>query len=351
MSATCVHPDQVELVEALASGAAVGEPAPLRRLDTHMSHVFLGAEHVYKLKRAVHHPFADFSTLSQRYAACQAELRLNRRLAPTLYEAVAPVRRGADGQIRLGGAGVTLDYVVVMRRFADGALLDEIAQAGTLTDVQIVEAVDVIVRFHADLPAHYEIGRAADYQRTLAGLRETETAGAARLGVTTGSDALFAGLGEALTRQAPVIEARRRAGWVREGHGDLHLRNICLFEGRVTPFDALEFDPALSTTDVLYDLAFLLMDLRVRGLTGLAELAEARYWAISGQTPAKPLLQVFMALRATVRMAVATEAGDLTAAALYRRFAEQALDPPSSALAASRPSQPDHTVTDFSCPA
>jgi aminoglycoside phosphotransferase family enzyme len=351
MSTTSVHPDQAELVEALASGAAMGEPEPLRRLDTHMSHVFLGAEHVYKLKRAIRHPFADLSTLSRRYAACQAELRLNRRLAPTLYEAVAPVRRAADGQIRLGGPGVTLDYVVVMRRFPDGALLDEIAQAGALTERQILEAVDIIAHFHAGLPAHHEMGHAADYQRTLAGLRDTEAAGAARLGVTTGSDALFARLGEALAQQAPLIETRREAGWVREGHGDLHLRNICLFEGRVTPFDALEFDPALSITDVLYDLAFLLMDLRVRGLVRLAELAEARYWAISGQAPAKVLLQVFMALRATVRMAVATEAGDLTDAALYRHFAEQALAAPSPALNAARALQPDRTVKDFPCPA
>ncbi|CAN5116212.1 hypothetical protein BH10PSE4_BH10PSE4_35290 [soil metagenome] len=347
MAATSVHPDQAELVRALASGAASGEAGPLRRLDTHMSHVFLGAEHVYKLKRAVRHPFADFSTLAQRHAACLAELRLNRRLASTLYEAVATVRRGADGQIRLGGPGEALDYVVVMRRFPDGALLDEIARTGALTEDQILEAVEVIARFHAGLPAHHEMGRAADYQRTLAGLRETEVAGAARLGLTSGSDALFVHLGEALVRQAPVIEARRKAGWVREGHGDLHLRNICLFEGRVTPFDALEFDPTLSITDVLYDLAFLLMDLRVRGLVRLADLAEARYWAISGQAPARALLQVFMALRATVRMAVATEAGDIADAALYRRFAEQALDPPSSTLAATLGSQPGKTAKDF----
>jgi len=331
MPTTQIHPDQVELVEALASGAAEGEPGPLRRLDTQMSHVFLGADHVYKLKRALAHPFTDLSTLARRRAACLAELRLNRRLAPRLYEAVAPARRGSDGRVRLGGPGVTIDYVVVMRRFPDGALLDELAQAGKLTDKLILETIGTVACFHAGLEPHHDMGHVADYQRTLAGLRQTDIAGAARLGLKRESDGLFVRLSQALARQSPLIEARRRAGWVREGHGDLRLRNICLFEGRVTPFDALEFDPALSTTDVLYDLAFLLMDLRVRGLGRSAKLAEARYWALSGQASAEALLWVFMALRATVRMAVAMEAGDVAGAGLYRRFAETALDANSPA--------------------
>uniref|UniRef100_B0T0N2 Aminoglycoside phosphotransferase domain-containing protein n=1 Tax=Caulobacter sp. (strain K31) TaxID=366602 RepID=B0T0N2_CAUSK len=338
MPALDINPNQADLVQALASGAASGEAGPLRRLDTHMSHVFLGVEHVYKLKRAIRHPFVDFSTLEKRQAACLEELRLNRRLAPTLYEAVLPACRASDGQIRLGGEGAILDYVVIMRRFADGALLDEIARAGALTEDQVLEAIDIIARFHAGLAPHFETGHAADYQRTLAGLRQTEAAGAAKLGLRPPSRALFARLSQALTQQSPLIEARRRQGWVREGHGDLHLRNICIFEGHVTPFDALEFDPALSITDVLYDLAFLLMDLRVRGLGGLAELAAARYWAVSGQEPVEGLLAVFMALRATVRMAVAMEAGDLTTAALYRRFVQDALQapsPPTKAIASA----------------
>jgi predicted kinase len=132
-----------------------------------------------------------------------------------------------------------------------------------------------------------------------------------------------------------LIEARREAGWVRRGHGDLHLRNICLFHDRVTPFDALEFDPALSTSDVIYDVAFLFMDLRARGLDGLANLAMNRYWDVSGQPEdALALLPLFMALRATVRLAVAVEAGDLVQAARYRKLGLEILQPATPRLLA-----------------
>lgn len=323
-----IHPSQARLVETLAQGQIVGESGPLRRLDTHMSHVFLGEARAYKLKRALRHPFTDLSTLERRRLACLAELRLNRRLAPTLYEAVWSAHAAANGSIILNGAGEVIDYLVVMRRFADGALLDEIARAGNLKEAQVLEAIDLVARFHAGLPPHFEAGRAIDYHTLVTGLRATETAGAAALGLSPASEPLFSALAHAVDHQAPLIEARRRDGWVREGHGDLHLRNICIFEGKVTPFDALEFDPALTTTDVLYDLAFLLMDLQFRGLANLADIARDRYWSLTGQpAAATSLLNVFVALRATVRMAVTVEAGDLPTAARYRALALSLLTP------------------------
>lgn len=322
-----IEADQGAIVNALQSGAATGDDRPLKRIDTHMSHLFLGGTRVYKLKRNLRHPFADMSSVEARRQACEAELAVNRILAPDLYEAVLPVACDG-GRIRIDGPGQVIDWVVTLRRFADGALFDELAQAGALTAELISEAVRVVADFHARLPADRELGRTIDYRKIIDGLRRTKADGAAAHGVGPASEILFGKLEGELARLSPLIEARRKAGWVRHGHGDLHLRNICLFRDRVTPFDALEFDPALATSDVLYDVAFLFMDLRARGLVEHVNLAMNHYWDASGQPEdALALLPLFMALRAAVRMAVAVEAGDPVQADRYRQLGLDILRP------------------------
>jgi uncharacterized protein len=320
--------DQAAIVDALASGAATGDDQPLKRIDTHMSHLFLGRARAYKLKRSVRHPFADMRSIEARRLACEAELAVNRPLASDLYEAVLPVVRDTDQGITVGGPGEVVDWVVVMQRFSDGALLEEIANAGRLTPELVIETSEVVASFHAGLPVFREAGHAVDYRRIIEGLRRTEAAGAAALGVQPASASLFDALELEVARHAPLIEARRRDGWVRRGHGDLHLRNICLYKDRVTPFDALEFDPSLATSDVLYDAAFLFMDLQARGLHALANTAMNRYWD-AAQQPEEglALLPLFLALRAAVRMAVSVEGGDLVQAERYRTLAIELLRP------------------------
>lgn len=310
---------QAEIIAAIEGGAATGESRPLKRLDTHMSHVFLSSTRAFKLKRSVRHAFWDMTSLEARRQACEAEFAVNQTLAPGLYEAVLPVVRGPDGAIQIGGEGEVADYVVSMQRFADGALLRDMADAGRLEADIVLQAVTAVAAFHAGQPPDRKAGHAADYQRIISGLRRTEAAGASGLGLTPASDILFGALERELTRISPLIEARRRTGWVRRGHGDLHLGNICIFRGQVTPFDALEFDPALATADVIYDIAFLLMDLCAGGLDDLANRAMNHYWDILVQAEdALALLPFFMALRAAVRMAVSVEAGALADAARYR---------------------------------
>jgi hypothetical protein len=300
-----------------------------------MSHIFIGEDRVYKLKRNRRLPFVDMSSLEARRRACEAELAVNGALAPALYEAVLPIVRSQVGAINVGGIGAPIDWVVAMRRFPDGALFDELAEGGRLTPELVREATAAISSFHASQPARTDVGHAVDYSGVVDGLRRLETDGAASLGLEPASDLLFGALEHEIARLAPMIEARRRAGWTRRGHGDLHLRNICIFDGRVTPFDALEFDPALATTDVLYDFAFLLMDLRARGLDSLANVAMNRYWDLSRQPQdALAMLPLFMALRAAVRMAVAVEAADLVQADAYRKLALAVLRPSTPRLVA-----------------
>lgn len=323
------------MVQALESGGATGEPGPLKRIDTHLSRIFLGRQRVYKLKRAVRLPFVNFSDIQRRRAACQAELEVNRRFAGALYEAVQPVAQAPDGALRLGAEGEALDWVVVMRRFEDGALFDELARDGRLTPELVGEAARRVARAHAAAASVPGAGRPDDYLAIVTGLRRTEADGAAAHGLKPGPDALYASLESELGRQAPLIEARRAAGKVRRGHGDLHLRNICLYEGRATPFDALEFDPALATADVLYDLAFLLMDLRRRDLVVHANVAMNAYWDAAGEEErGLRLLPIFMALRAAVRTAVAMEAGAPDEAAAYRALGLRLLEPTTPRLVA-----------------
>jgi aminoglycoside phosphotransferase family enzyme/predicted kinase len=326
---------QAAVVAALESGAASGDPAPLKRIDTHLSRVFIAPGRVYKLSRARTHPFVDLSRPEQRRAAAEAEVTVNRRLAPGLYERLAAVTRAGDGALGLDGPGDAVDWLVVMKPIAPGAILDEMAQAGALGLPMIEALAETVARFHATLAPVEDAGRPQDYHRILAGLAATETEGAAALHVRRRSARLFERLEAELTRRTPQIEARREAGFVRHGHGDLHLRNICVFDGKVTPFDALAFDPAMATADVLYDLAFLLMDLEARGLHGHANAAMNRYWDASGEAEAAlALLPLFMALRATVRMAVLTEGGALDEAADYHRLALRLLAPARPRLVA-----------------
>lgn len=323
---TAVAASQAAAVDALASGSALSGERPLRRIDTHMSHVFLGVGHVYKLTRSRRHPFADMSTIEARRRACEEEMLANAAWAPGLYEAVMPLVLDADGSIRLGGSGPVVDWILKLRRFNDGQLLAEMADAGRLTPECVARTAQRVAECHAALPRLRDAGHAVDYRRILEGLRATDSEGAAALGVRSTARPLFDALEREFTRHARQIEARRRAGWVVRGHGDLHLGNICLFRGEVTPFDALGFDPRLATADVLYDVGFLLMDLRARGLDALANLAMNRYWdASASPEDALALLPVFMALRAAVRMAVAIEAGDLPAAARYRELGHELL--------------------------
>lgn len=321
-------PAQAEVVRAFALGLATRE-APLQHVVTHMSHVFLGRERAYKLVRARAHPFGDFSTLAARRAACLAEFTLNHAQAPALYESVKPVRMGPNGKVHIGGGGRLVDWVVIMRRFAPGALFSEMARDERLTADHVIGAVDAVARAHEAAAPLMQDGGVRDYEAILDGLRKSHAVAEAAGREVTDAVALLEALRQRLHALAPLLERRRQGGWTRRGHGDLHLGNICIFEGRVTLFDALAFDKTLATGDVLYDLAFLLMDLKARGLSPYANLAMNRYWDETRQPEwALALLATFMALRAVVRMTVAEEAGDRDEAALYHRLGLQLLDLP-----------------------
>jgi hypothetical protein len=311
--------DQQDIVAAFMRGEITGT-AILKRIDTPLSHVFLSADRAYKLKRAVRLPFVDFTSLERRRDACRSELAVNRAFAAGLYLDVEPITQRVGG-FALGGDGQVVDHVVVMRRFDQALQFDELARAHALSIGTLERTAARVAAFHAVAAARTDAGHVADYRSVISSLRRTESDAAARQGLDPASPALFEALDAELVRVAAQIERRRASGHVRRVHGDLHLRNICMFEGEPTPFDALEFDDRLASIDVIYDLAFLLMDLLKVGLGAHANAVMNSYWDAARESEdALGLIAFFAALRATVRMAVAVAGGDLGEADAYRRL-------------------------------
>ncbi|MFO1125427.1 MAG: AAA family ATPase [Methylocystis sp.] len=319
---------QDEVVRFLASLDGGAE----RIVTTHISVVALSKTHAYKLKKAVRFSYLDFSTPAVRLEMCEREAALNIRFAPELYLGARRVTRERDGRLALDGAGEMIDAVVVMRRFADEDLFDEIANNGRLTREMVETLARRIANTHDAAPPDHERGGAAAMRRTLGdaalSLRNAAPAGVDEI------EALLARHRGALDAQAALLDRRKAEGKVRRCHGDLTLRNICLFEGAPTLFDCLEFDDELATIDVLYDIGFLLMDLWRARAPAFANLALNRYLDARDETDGLPLLPFFMSLRAAIRAHVEASQQNAERGRLYFDLAATLLAPSKGAVIA-----------------
>lgn len=304
---------------------------PDRRIETHGAMVFLAGDRAYKMKRAVRFPYMDFSTVELRHAMCAAEIDINARLAPEIYLGVEAVHE--DGRQE----APVIDWLVVMRRFDDGNLFDRMAERGALTGELMAALGARVASFHAGLPpVRAEFGTPESYEHSIAAdVRQMREHGARLLPDV--SEALADAMPRSLGPHLDLVARRRADGWVRRCHGDLHLRNIVLLEGKPVPFDAIEFSPRIATIDVLYDLAFTLMDLCHRGLRGLANrLLNEWLWRMPGDhEEALALLPMFLGRRAAIRAYV-----DAANAAIHDTIDEKARAYQRTALALLQPTPP-----------
>ena len=287
-------------------------------VDTHISRIFLAGDRAYKMKRAVKLPYVDFSTPALRLSACEKELALNSLTAPGLYLGVRRIVREADGNLAFSETGDLVDAVIVMTRFEQSALLDQMALSGRLSEPVIDEVADMIAGFHRSAPLAAPAGGAAN----MAAVLDINEAGfgTSHVFAREALDALAARFRSTLESHRTLLDARAASGRVRRCHGDLHLRNICMLEGRPRLFDCIEFNDAIATVDVLYDLAFLLMDLWHRGFHAHANREMNRYLDITADDGGYVLLPFFMAVRAAVRAHVtATQAESAGSAATALR--------------------------------
>ncbi|MGE0460856.1 MAG: AAA family ATPase [Vicinamibacterales bacterium] len=293
--------DQAEVLAFLCDPASYeGRPATVERIDTHSASVFLAGEFAFKLKRAVRYTFLDFSTEERRRHFCEAEVRLNRRTAPGLYVGVTPVTREADGRLAFGGRGVPVDWLVVMRRFPQEQLLDRLALSGGISPEIARRLADRIADFHAvAAPAPHRGGRAG--MRDVVEDNSRALTAAGDVLDPTVVHAVNTACEESVARLGAVLETRRAGGFVRQCHGDLHLRNIVLVDQVPTLFDAVEFNDDFACIDVWYDVAFLLMDMWGRALASQANVVFNQYLLRTSDLGGLPLLPLFLACRAAIR--------------------------------------------------
>ena len=289
----------------------LGDPAThgnhqVRRIDTHANIVFLAGSRALKVKRAVRLPFLDYSTLAKRKVACASELEVNRSFAPELYRRVVPITRNTDGEFALDGDGETVEWAVEMLRFDESQTLDRIAKTCGINDALAQELAITVSAMHTRMP----VIEAGSWIAALEGFLE-QNAEAFRAQPTLFPPEIAERLDQAarseLGRLRPLLANRGRRGLIRRCHGDLHLGNIALLEGRPVPFDAIEFDPDVAAGDVLYDLAFLLMDLLERKSCRVANIVLNGYFTRLDRTEdvdGLAALPFFMSLRAAIRAKV-----------------------------------------------
>lgn len=340
MTSAAPETDQTAALALLADPALYGGAEP-KRVETHISAVFLGPDRVLKLKKAVDLGFVDFTTLEARRVACDREVALNRRTAPDLYLGVAPLLREAGGGLRLGAPdetaapGRVVDWVVVMRRFDDASLWDRLAGRGEITRAMLLDLAESVAALHQDADRRPDAGGADALGRTIRGNRDSLRRHLGTVFTTDEIDRLIDRSLAEVERHRALLDDRARDGRVRQAHGDLHLGNIAQWRDKPLVFDCIEFNEAFSVIDVLYDLAFLLMDLWVRDMRGAASQVFNHYMDITGDTGGLPALPLMLSMRAQIRAhvsaATALAADDPAplreAARRYFAFAEAVLAP------------------------
>lgn len=292
-----------ERVRALARQFEAAGAQP-QLIETHISWVLLAGELAYKLKKPVRFGFLDFTTLPARHHYCNEELRLNRRLADGLYLGVEPIVDDA-GSPRIGGAGTVVDYAVKLRRFPADAVASALLAKGRLAEDDLAALARRIASFHRQAAVAAPTSPYATPARITTDARGPFAALPAGEAAAQGAD-LVRWLEAQTPRLTPQWQARRDAGFVREGHGDLHLDNVLRWRGALTAFDCIEFDDGLRFIDVLNDVAFLVMDLHAHRRPDLAAVFLNAYLEDSGDYAGLPVLRYYMVYRAGVRALVAS---------------------------------------------
>lgn len=319
---------QKDTIAFLGRSEAYGIDTKVEVIETHISRVFLAGERVYKLKRAVKLPYVDFTDPQTRKWACEQELTLNRRTAPDIYLKVAAITKATDGTLALDGTGETVDWVVVMLRFDQDKLLDALAQQpGGLTRGQMQDLAESLFAFHDDAEVvRNRGGYAATAEIARGNVAMLEKFGGSHFDARQLKPFATA-TEEQLRITARLLDARRDEGRVRRAHGDLHLRNIVLLDSKPTPFDCIEFNDDFAIIDVLYDLAFLLMDLDHRDLRPLANAVLNRTLDLTGDVDGLACLPLFLSMRAAVRAHVDAAQGKFDEGQAYLDLARDYLAP------------------------
>lgn len=296
------------LIAALQNPALFAHPVKeFQVIETHISWVLLTGEYAYKIKKPMNFGFLDFTELSGRAHFCAEELRLNQRLTDDLYLEVLPITGSVEAP-QLGGDGAPIEYALKMRQFPQNQMLSTLQANGELTAAHIDQMARQIAQFHLAAPkvaVEHPLGTPdsvmAPVEQNFEQIRPflSDKADLVQL------DALQAWARSNFDRLHGLFETRKAEGFIRECHGDIHLGNATLIDGKVVIFDCIEFNEPFRLTDVYADTAFLAMDLEDRGLKSLARRFISQYLEITGDYAGLELLNFYKAYRALVRAKVA----------------------------------------------
>lgn len=315
-----------ELIAGLSRGDAYPHPTapvepgppieprpPIEVVQTHISVVFLAGDRAYKIKKPVDLGFLDFTTLEKRRADCEAEVRLNRRLAPEVYLGVVPVVRAADGSLSIGGdgepEGEVVEWAVAMHRLPAGRTLEALLERGELGTDLLAEVGRRLAAFHERVARGSEIDRWGRFEVVAGNARENFEQTERFVGSTVSAPVrrrLEALTERELAIHRGLIEERARRGATRDTHGDLHLDHVYSLPGREPPadlpiIDCIEFNRRFRYADPVSDAAFLVMDLAFHGRDDLGEAFAAAYFEASGDAEGETLMPHYVAYRAVTR--------------------------------------------------
>jgi aminoglycoside phosphotransferase family enzyme/predicted kinase len=303
--------------------------APIPVIQTHASAVLLAGDYAYKLKKPKNFGFFDYSTPALRRHFCQEEVRLNARLAPDIYLGIAPVLLAPQGRVGFGptlppeqapapGApfhGETVvDYAVVMLRLPDDATLQALVRSGTATPQLLAEVAERVAAFHASVSTNEHISAFGE-QSVISGNWEenfTQTLPyVGRVLDTATYDQIASAVRRFLHTRQRLFEERRRAGRIRDCHGDLRLQHVYVLgqdadaRHRLAVIDCIEFNERFRYGDVAGEVAFLTMELDAAGRPDLSRAFVAAYVRASGDETLRELLPFYACYRAYVRGKVA----------------------------------------------
>ncbi|MFB4391488.1 MULTISPECIES: AAA family ATPase [unclassified Pseudomonas] len=296
------------LISALQNAALYPHPVEgFKLIETHISWVLLTGEYAYKIKKPMNFGFLDFTALDKREHFCNEELRLNQRLTEGLYLEVLPITGSVDAPV-IGGEGEPIEFVLKMRQFPQGQMLNTLQANGELSASHIDQMARQIAEFHLHapkVPVDHPLGTPesvmAPVEQNFEQIRPflTDKADLQQL------DNLQAWARSTFERLHGLLAARKADGFIRECHGDIHLGNATLIDGKVVIFDCIEFNEPFRFTDIYADTAFLAMDLEDRGLKCLARRFISQYLELTGDYAGLELLNFYKAYRALVRAKVA----------------------------------------------
>lgn len=280
--------------------------APIELIQTHVSYVLLTGDYAYKVKKPVNFGFLDFSTLEKRQHFCQEELRLNQRGAAELYLEVIPLTQ-ADDSFQLGGTGEPVEYAVKMQQFPQSALLSEFFDRNELTESLLERLAHALATFHASAAINDYIRSFGQVSKIRQAIDENYEQTEAYIGgpqtqqqfdeTRQYTDRLFA-------EQQALFDSRMQHNWIRECHGDVHLRNIALWHDKILLFDCIEFNEPFRFVDVMFDIAYIVMDLDARDRRDLSNRFLNAYIEQTGDWEGLQVLPLYLSRQSYVRAKV-----------------------------------------------